>query len=474
MTDMNPTVERIKSANPVPSHDSLPGGAASATALLARIDERSTTMTDTLTPIREIEPSKPPRWGRGPLIALAVAAVVVLLIGVASFSLLSGDEQPVVTERPAPTTTTESPATTTTVASLPQSPLPADTPALEVVAAIQAEWDAGDISGAEALILPDSLFFTEGVGPGVAREIWYRYATGMTVERECEMGTPPQLASQPPQVPGSEMVTCTETLISGLNPGVATGGGTVAASVIDGWVVDIFIIDYQGGLDERGPIADYRTWLQETIPDRYPDLFSETTLTIIVETPQARQGHRELVPFFVADTGPRPERALPADTPLMDVVAEFHRRWDAGDVEGYETLIHPAIGYPPGNDAWSAWFGAVTGLATERTCTEVDEITVRCREIGSSDFVRGEVELDTEVEYVARNGWILAISFPDGSALVQPNNAAGVAEYRRWVQDNDPDAFAELFSGGIVMRLETPELRALHQEKIAEYLAATS
>jgi len=422
-------------------------------------------MTDTLTPLHKVDPSEPPRRGRGPLLALAVAAVLILIIGVASFSLLNNDEAPVATDPPAPTTT---------VASLPESPLPADTPALEVVNRLQAAWDAGDIARAESLIWPESPYFTFDVETGISREVMYRSVTGMTAERECVLGAPPQLAERPLLVVGAEMVTCNETLTSGLEPGVEIGGGVVAAEVADGWVTDVIIVDYIGALDERAGLNNYRNWLQETIPDRYPDLFNENTLTIIVETPVAQEGHRELVPFFLADTGPRPERALPAETAMTDVVAEFHRRWDAGDVEGYEAIINPAIGYPPGNDAWAARFADVTGVTAERTCTEVDAITLRCQETATSGLLPGETTAST-VDYVVRNGWILAINFVEGeSALITPATAAGVSEYRLWVRDNYPDRFDTLFAVGVTMVLDTEEVRELHRQTIAEYLAATS
>ena len=70
MTDTHTTLERLKSANAVPSTDSLPSSALSSVDLLARIDERSMTMTETTTVGYSTEAPEPPKRGRGPLLAL--------------------------------------------------------------------------------------------------------------------------------------------------------------------------------------------------------------------------------------------------------------------------------------------------------------------------------------------------------------------------------------------------------------------
>lgn len=477
MTDISTTVDRIKSADTVPSPDSLPSGAMSSAALLARIDERSKTMTDTLTPIRQVDPSKPPSRGRGPLLAFAVAAVLILVIGVTTFNVLTGDSQPEVadpvpTTTVAPTTTTAAPPTT--LAPL-EGLLPANTPPIEVVEALQAEWAAGDIAGAEALIRPDSHFFTDDLASGVAPEILYRSVTGMTSEGECAIGTPPQLEPWTFSFATSVMVTCTDTLTSGLEPGVVVGGGTTAYEVADGWIVEFIIVDYQGALDERTGRDAYRNWVQEFFPTEFATVFNPTTLTMILETEEAQAKHAELIPFFVGDTGPRGELALPADTPLLDVVNEFVTRYDAADIAGYEALLHPASGYETGSNSAGSWFAAVTGMTTERTCTEISPTQVRCEEIAISGLVPGVVVAWFPSTWNGRAGWIWTVEFEEGAELdfANPATALGVAEYRSWVQANDAEAFATLFIGAVSMRLDTPEVRAQHQATIAAYLAAT-
>jgi hypothetical protein len=271
------------------------------------------------------------------------------------------------------------------------------------------------------------------------------------------------------------MVTCVDTITSGFEPGVVVAGGTWAVETANGWIYDFFILDYDGALNGTEGLGAYRSWMQEYVPDRFTELFNPTTLNIVIDTSQAREAHRELVPFFVADTGPRPDRALPADTPLLEVVTEFQRRYDAGDVEGYEAIINPAIGYPPGENATASWFTAVTGMTSQRTCTEVDAITLRCSEQIYSGLVPGQLVGEITAEYVARNGWIVAVNFPDGPADAEANpaTATGVAEYRDWVRTNAPDEFDALFADGLAMSLSTPEVRAQHEAMIATYLAAT-
>jgi hypothetical protein len=99
---------------------------------------------------------------------------------------------------------------------------------------------------------------------------------------------------------------------------------------------------------------------------------------------------------------------------------------------------------------------------------------LRCQEIAYWGLVPG-VSSESTLEHVARNGWILTVTFLEGdTSTVQPVDAPGVDEYRAWVQENFPDRFETLFAFGVSMRLDTEERRALHKETVAEYLAATS
>jgi hypothetical protein len=104
MTDIANAVESTEAANPVPSLLSFPAGALSSDGLLARIDERSLAMTSTQQHIRPTDPGKKPGRLRGPLVAVAVAAVVILVMGLTTLNVFTGGENPV-TADPQPTTT---------------------------------------------------------------------------------------------------------------------------------------------------------------------------------------------------------------------------------------------------------------------------------------------------------------------------------------------------------------------------------
>lgn len=130
MTNAQQALKRLTAANPVPeSTSSFPAAGLSPAALLERIEERNALMAKTPTLIRPTEPVRPPKRGRGPFIALATAAAVIL-IGVV-FAVVSpggGAGPPATTPAPtstlvppttaAPPTTEAAPAssTTTTVA----------------------------------------------------------------------------------------------------------------------------------------------------------------------------------------------------------------------------------------------------------------------------------------------------------------------------------------------------------------------
>ncbi|HEX9645137.1 MAG TPA: hypothetical protein VGC11_14195 [Acidimicrobiia bacterium] len=110
MNDTTNPVGRIESANPVPSQSPFPAGALSSDGLLARIDERSLAMASTQTRVRPTDAGKQPGRGRGPLIAAAVAVALILIIGLPTLNVLTGDENPGTVE-PQPSTTVPSTVT---------------------------------------------------------------------------------------------------------------------------------------------------------------------------------------------------------------------------------------------------------------------------------------------------------------------------------------------------------------------------
>lgn len=470
MTDMHNTLERIKSANAVPSPDSFPSGALSSSDLLAQIDARSRTMTDTLTPIRPAEPVKAPRRGRGPLVALAVAAAIVLIIGT-SFAIFSGGDAPPPATDPPPTTTTAA-----STLSRAEGALAADTPPLEVLTEWHAHVDAGDMARADAMVWPDSGYVTDDVSRGVSPEIWYRAATGVVMERDCTPGAS-GLAAELGIAPraGGAIVTCNETMISGLQPGSVIGGGTFAAEVADGMILDIMILpDFVGALDETEGLDLYRNWVRDRRPEAFEELFA-FGINLRADTTELRTAHQEMVAFFLSSTGPRAEGALPADTPLLDVVATFLDRSDSADIAGYEAIFHPLSGYESGSDAAASWFAVVTGVVAERHCELVSDIQVRCTEIHRSGLEPGTVSELTSV-WNGADGYIWSIDFPDGLPPVLRNDASlpGLPAYRNWVRDNEPGSFDDLFSAGLFMRLDSEEARSAHTDLVARFLAATS
>ena len=285
MNDTLKALERIRSADTVPSMDAFPTGALTSDALLARIDERST-MTDTLTPIRLDEPSKPPASKRGPLLAIAVAAIVLVVVGVAGFALTRDEGTPPVTSEP---TTTVAPTTTAPTTTLAPGALPVDTPALEVVQAWNARWAAGDVEGFEALVDPGASYFADNAGTAVARGSWYRIATGATVESTCSNIT-------------AQRIRCETTSISGLTPGeVLLDRSITVYTVADGRIQNFEFPDGYApyyAYDIEG-LERYRVWLRENDPSAFEELFAFGE-TIVLETEEVRAAHQEQIARFLA------------------------------------------------------------------------------------------------------------------------------------------------------------------------------
>ena len=461
-------LRQVQALDPSPATDDLPQGIWSPTVVLATIDERTGTMQTKEREIRRSVPEpKGPKFSAVWVAAAAFAAVI--LIGVVLLLAPGGDGSAPVAPTTTPTTVAPTTVTPTTVDATPGPE------ALALVAELGAAFEAGDMEAAEALFDPASAYFTENMTPGVSREIWYRVATNMDVESECALGTVDDFTVGVPDLAGGTLVVCDDVLVSGLEPGVVVGGGRVAYEIVGGRVADMFIFpDYVGALTETAGLDAYRSWLQERRPEQFEELFA-FGVNPRLETPEQRQAHQEWASIFVAATGPRSAPSLPADTPLIDVVMTFGERWDAGDVAGYEALFFPLTGYESGSDAPTSWFVSVTGVTTERDCEVVDANQVRCTETSFSGLLPGRSLGTVTTLWTGGDGWIWTIEFPNGILETLTDQAAspGVAEYRTWLAENDPEALAELF-GGETMRIHTEELREAHKTAIAEYLAATA
>lgn len=460
-------LRQVRALDPTPATEDLPKGMWSAAVVLQTIDERTGTVQ---TQEREIKGSVPePRQPRfRPIWVAAAAFAAVIVLGVVLLLVPGGDDAaPVAPTTVAPTTVAPTTVTPTTVAPA------ADPAALDVVAELSTAFQAGDMEAAEALFDPAGGYFTDNMSSGVSREIWYRLATGMTVQSECALGTPADFTDGVPDLVGGTLVMCDDVLISGLEPGVAIGGGRVAFEVVDGLVTNMFIFpDYVGALSEAAGLDAYRSWLQERRPEMFEELFA-AGVDPRLDTPELRGAHQEWSSIFLASIAPRSEPSLPVDTPLIDVVTTFQERWDAGDVAGYEALFFPLTGYESGSDASTSWFVSVTGVRTERECEVVDANQVRCTETSFSGLLPGRSLGTITTLVTGGDGWIWTIEFPNGvqEGLLDQAASPGVPEYRTWLSENDPEALGELF-GGATMRLQTEELRDAHRAAIAEYLAS--
>ncbi len=456
MTNAQRTVERIKSANAVPSMDSFPPGALSSSALRHRIDERKMAMSSNLIYETETELPGPPTKRRGPLVALAVAAAILVVVGIAAISTSSRNDL----------TPVDQPAITTPVVPAPAErdarALPADTPLLEVVATFQERSDRGDVEGFEALFHPENGY----VRGSNAEGSWFAAATGITTQRNC-VALP------------TTQISCTERATSGLDPTVTTSEYTTLWTGAEGY---IYTVEFPDGFPEPalgdpvdGPgVPEYRDWLEARFPDAFPDLFSNGS-AIKVDTEDARTEHQRFIAMYLASIGPRSELALPADMPLADVVSVFRQRFAAGDVEGYEAIFHPSAGYESGSDAEAAWFSEITGAATEVDCNVVTYTQLRCTERSMPGLVPGTISDPFETIWNGADGYIWSIEFsegtPSGFDLI---NGPGVAAYRQWVETNAPDQFDELFSNGGKVNLLTADLRATHAALVTDYLASIS
>lgn len=455
MNDTKGIVELIKSVDTVPSADAFPPGALSSADLLALIDERRKNMTDTENRQRAgqqpIDRARSPRRIRGPVVAVASgAAVVVALIFTAT---LGPADAPPVGAQPdvASPTSVRAPGA-----------LPPETPLLDVVETFLQRFDAGDISGYEALFHPDA-----GYESGSDAEAsWFGFVTGMQHDRTCELATEGQ-------------VRCTERATSGLEPGTVTDEFTTLWNGADGYIYSIEFPEgspagFSDPLNAPG-VATYREWLGRIDPDASARLFADDG-AMVLDTQEAREGHLEFVPFFLSSTGARVERALPEGTPLLEVVTTFMERFDAGDVAGYEAIFHPMAGYESGSDAEASWFGFVTGMQHERDCEVVGETQVQCIEVVISGLDPEARSAEFTTLWFGADGYIWNIQFPDGPPpdFSDPESGPGVDAYRQWVGANAPDVAGDLFGDDSGLILDTEEARSAHRELVARYLGDIS
>ncbi len=292
MNNRHTALERIRSADTVPSMDAFPSGALTSDALLARIDERST-MTDTLTPLELEKPPGPQQRNRGPLLAMAAAAAVLLVVGVFGFVMLAGDD----TVAPASGDFTRRQPGGGGPATAESGSLPADTPPLDVALAHMERWERGDVPGSEAVIAPDAYFIGANidimradVAPLYARASWHVLVTGATVDTTCIQLT-------------DERVQCDTVITSGLTPGTVLLDEPAILVISEGQIVGFEYPEGAGnlvGADALG-IQGYQAWLRSTDPDAHAELFVFGE-TMVLETETVRKSHQEKIAEYLAAT----------------------------------------------------------------------------------------------------------------------------------------------------------------------------
>lgn len=253
----NTTIQRIESANTVPTTDTLPIGTWSADDLLARIDERSHPMTDLKpTPTRQPNPEEPNRW-RGPAIALGIAAAVLLVVGIVGV-LVAGNGDDIAPAGPA----------------TPDTPPEVSAAPTEIVREMDRRFDAADPTFVGFF---DGAAFESGALEGLTLDSRYWAATGMTATREYSAD--------------GASVTVDTVATSGLDP-TRSYEYTIVFRIEDGSISDVEVIGIDARTADRVAFADYRAWVQANEPEKFEDLFhfGQTLATETAELLRLQQG----------------------------------------------------------------------------------------------------------------------------------------------------------------------------------------
>jgi len=216
-------------------------------------------------------PTNQTRW-RGPAIAAAVAAVILVVVGIVGLMMRSD-------VAPADTPPTTVPA--------PEVEAPSD-PA-GVVDAYLAAVDSGDYEAYEAFLDPDKpdLFVGLNGGRTSAR---YQAATGMIATHSCSAD--------------GSTVTCTTTRRSGLDPAATYPPYQMVATVENGLITELtFDATYVWAdrADARA-LEGYRAWVQENRADVYDQLFG-SGFEILLSPPDTISLHREVVAEYLGAGG---------------------------------------------------------------------------------------------------------------------------------------------------------------------------
>jgi len=289
--------EAVGQANPLPSESTGPGGFLSMTALLDRIDERSTKVQTQERPRTELPGSRDQRPG-WLIPALAGAAAIILAIVVSTLLLGGGSDEPDVIE-PAPTSTTlpeEVVLSPLTIAGLYNEAMATgDWTALRALYADTAELEVNSVAGETfvervslAGYVPQTPYDWDGDGSidgfdGLTDDAARQHAIGTTTFVTC---------SQVDDVTAA----CREVWEGSALSVRGNPHNNWTLTIIDGAITlhVIEVVPGPGNPIDSNLVGGYRTWINDNRPElSIAELFEDISRLAI--SPDAVPVHRELI-----------------------------------------------------------------------------------------------------------------------------------------------------------------------------------
>ena len=287
-------------ANPLPGKSTGPDGFLSMTALLDRIDERS---TDVQTQERPRTESREPRGrqSRWVIPALAGAAVVIIAIVVGTLLLTGGSDEPDVIE-PTPTTLPEgsTPSLLEVMDLYNQATAAGDWRELRSLYSDTAELEVNSVAGetfvervALADYVPRTPYDWDGDGAvdgfdGLIDDATRQHATGTTTFVAC---------TQVDDVTAA----CQEVWEGSALARRGDPHNNWTMTIVDG-VITTHVIEVVPRPDnpiDSDLVGLYSTWIKENRPELEAELF-ESPLSLAI-TPETGPIHRELLAEWLAD-----------------------------------------------------------------------------------------------------------------------------------------------------------------------------
>lgn len=192
------------------------------------------------------------------------------------------------------------------------------------------------------------------------------------------------------------------------------------------------------------------------------------------------------IAFLVTASDPRKE--FTSSSPAIEVVEAFLDRYEAGDVEGYESLMDPdAIWDCPEciegpfftdsgarvlNRTWSH-YGAATGIRREAEC-EAGERLVTCVVTSLSGLQPGTLLQVDEIEIIVHDGAIVdVLVVRTTNGMLPATDLRGLMVYEDWLDENHPEVFDQLFRFRGDPIVDSPEARDLQRQYVTQFLAET-